>query len=230
MSASQNQSKSVQYVPKSMFQKNTRFSMDLCWFLVASCKRPTSNFMRPANVLLTFHIIQLLAFSTYFASDKPTKNPSKTRPKPLKNWCWKCAIFYHRIFRVGASILEPLGAPSWNQVGHFGLQKLWWAPSWAILSWMSCKNDVLVGSGLDFKGPGPRFRKAQERFFEVLAILNGKCGGPPVIPLGGLSLNTIHACPNTCAHDSCPHFWGRMGSDLISHDLIWFPTIGSDFP
>ncbi len=55
---------------------------------------------------------------------KPTKNLSKTTSEPFQNRCQKCVVFRHRFFRVSASILKPLGPPTWSQVGHFGLKQL----------------------------------------------------------------------------------------------------------
>ena len=51
----------------------------------AWCKSRTSKFVRPANVLLTFHTIHLFALGMHFGSKKPTKNLSKTRSEPFKN-------------------------------------------------------------------------------------------------------------------------------------------------
>ena len=97
--------------------KNMRFFMDFGCFLVACCKSRTSNFMRPRSVLLAFHNNQVFAFGMRFWSKKPTKNLSKTRPEPFKNRCRKRVVFQHRFFQVSASILEPLGPPTWSQVG-----------------------------------------------------------------------------------------------------------------
>ena len=68
-----------------------------------------------------------------FRSKKPTKNPSKTRPEPLQNRCWKCVVFQHRFFRVLASILEPLGPPTWSQVGLKTMKFRVWNPPPTIL-------------------------------------------------------------------------------------------------
>ena len=91
--------------------------MDFCSIFAACCKSRTSNFMRPRNVLLAFHKNQVFAFGMRSWSKKPTKNPSKTKPEPFKNRCRKWIVFQHRFFRVSASILEPLGLPTWTQVG-----------------------------------------------------------------------------------------------------------------
>ena len=53
-----------------------------------------------------------IAFGMPFGSEKPTKNPSKTRSEPFKNRCQKRVVFQHRFFEVLASIWEPLGPPS----------------------------------------------------------------------------------------------------------------------
>ena len=100
--------------------KNMRFFMGFCCFFVACCKSRTSNFMRPRSVLLAFHNNQVFAFGMRFWSKKPTKNQSKTTSEPFKNRCQKWVVFQHRFFRVSASILEPLGLPTWTQVGFFG--------------------------------------------------------------------------------------------------------------
>ena len=102
---------------KNDVPKNMRIFMDFCWIFVACCKSRTSKFMRPRNVLLAFHNNQVFAFGMRFWSKKPTKNLSKTRPEPFKNRCRKRIVFQHRFFQVSASILEPLGPPTWNQVG-----------------------------------------------------------------------------------------------------------------
>ena len=109
--------KSIQNASKIDVSKNMRFFMDFCWFLVACCKSRTSNFMRPAIVLLIFHTSQRFAIGTYFWSKKPTKNLPKTKSEPFKNRCKKRVVFQHRFFRVSGSILEPLGLPRWNQIG-----------------------------------------------------------------------------------------------------------------
>ena len=56
-----------------------------CSNFVACCKSRPSKFVRPANVLLTFHTLQLVAFSTYFGSEKPTQNLAKTTSEPLQD-------------------------------------------------------------------------------------------------------------------------------------------------
>ena len=57
----------------------------------------------------------------YFSSKKPSKNPSKMRSECLKTQCQKRAFFWHRLFRVLASILEGLQPPSWSQIDHLRL-------------------------------------------------------------------------------------------------------------
>ena len=82
--------KTPKTVPKSIRNRGSRNHAKFhrfCSNFVACCKSQTSKFVRPANVLLTFHTMQLFACSTYFGSEKPTKNPSKTTSEPLKNLC-----------------------------------------------------------------------------------------------------------------------------------------------
>ena len=43
------------------------------------------------------------------------------KSKSLKNQCQKRAFFWHRLFRVLASIWEGLWPPSWSQIGRPGL-------------------------------------------------------------------------------------------------------------
>ena len=57
----------------------------------------------------------------YFSSKKSSKNPSKMRSERLKTQCQKRAFFWHRLFRVLASILEGLQPPSWSQIDRLGL-------------------------------------------------------------------------------------------------------------
>ena len=64
---------------------------------------------------------------------KASKNPSKTRSEPLKNRCQKHLVFQRLFSRVSVSIWEPLGPPSWSQVGHFGTKKLIGGALWAPL-------------------------------------------------------------------------------------------------
>ena len=97
--------------------KNVWFFRDFYLIFVVCCRRRTSKFMRPRNVLLAFHKNRMFAFGKHLGPEKPTKNRSKTRPEPFKNRCWKHAVFQQRILGVRASILEPVGPPSWNQVG-----------------------------------------------------------------------------------------------------------------
>ena len=97
---------------KNDVPKNMRIFMDFYSIFVACCKSRTSNFMRPANVLLIFHTNQRFAIGPYFWSKKPTKNLPKTKSEPFKNRCKKRVVFQHRFFQVSASILEPLGPPT----------------------------------------------------------------------------------------------------------------------
>ena len=96
----------------------------------------------------------------------------KIEAQTLKNRRWICAAFLHRFFRVWASILKPLGPPTWSQVGHLGLKKLNALPLWILLNWMSFKNCVLESSELDFGAPGPRFWRVWEWFFQVLVVMS----------------------------------------------------------
>ena len=97
-----------------------RFSIDFCRLL----QKPNHDFVRMAIVFLGFYTIDAFACGIRFGSHNRAKNPSKTRSEPFKNRCQKYVVFYHRFFRVSASILEGLGPPSWSQVGRFGPQKL----------------------------------------------------------------------------------------------------------
>ena len=119
---SQNRPKTL---PKSIqirgSRKDAKFHR-FCSNFVACCKSRPSKFVRPANVLLTFHTIHLLTFSTYLGSEKPSKNPRKTMPEPFQNRCQKRVVFQHRFFRVWGSILEPLGLPRWSQLSVLGSQ------------------------------------------------------------------------------------------------------------
>ena len=99
----------------------------------------------------------MFAFGMRFWSKKLTKNPSKTRPESLKNRCRKRIVFQHRFFRVSASILEPLGVPTWTQFGSFGPKKIPRLPFFYPLKLDVLKNGVLEGSGLDFGASGARF-------------------------------------------------------------------------
>ena len=100
-----------------------------------------------------------------FWSKKPTKNPSKTTSEPFKNRGRKRVVSQHRFFKVSASILEPLGPPTWSQVGHFGLKTRRRLPVWTVLQPTSFKNSVLEASGLDFGGPGAQFWRVLGQYF-----------------------------------------------------------------
>ena len=52
---------------------------------------------------------------------KSFKNPFKMKLEHLKNRCQKHILFWYRLFRILASILEGLGPPSWSQIGRLGL-------------------------------------------------------------------------------------------------------------
>ena len=104
--------------------KNMRFFIDFGSKFDACCKSQHQKNVRPRNVLLTFHTFRLITFRMHFWSQKPTKNLPKTTSEPSKNRCRKRVVFQHRFFRVLASILEPLGPPTWSQVGNFGLKTL----------------------------------------------------------------------------------------------------------
>ena len=87
------------------------FFIDFGPILDACRKGRPLIFAGRAIVLLAFYTIQGFAFYIHFRSEKPTENPSKMRPEPLKNRCRKRIGFLHRFFRVLASIWEPLGPP-----------------------------------------------------------------------------------------------------------------------
>ena len=160
--------------------------MDFCWFLVACCKSRTSNFMRPRNVLLAFHNNRVFAFGLRFWSKKPTKNLPKTRPEPFKNRCRKRVVFQHRFFQVSASILEPLGPPTWNQVGSKTYFSQGGTLFFSPLKLNVFKNGVSDGSDIDFGGSWPRFWKLQvsildgsgidfSKFSSVFGFMSSKC-------------------------------------------------------
>ena len=96
--------------------KNMQFWIEFCLFFVGCCRSQHKKNVRPHSVLLAFHTIQCFACCMHFWFKKPIKNPSKTRPEPLKNRCYKCGVFQHRFLQVSASILEPLEPPTCSQV------------------------------------------------------------------------------------------------------------------
>ena len=65
--------------------------------------------------------------------------------------------FLTSFFRVWASILEPLGPPSWSQVGSKSKNHSTCLPLWTLLSQRSFQNGVLEGSWVDFGAPWARF-------------------------------------------------------------------------
>ena len=85
--------KSSQNAFKIAFPKNMRFCIDFWWIFVASCKSQTLKFVRPRSVSWAFHTIQVFAFCMHFRSEKPTKNPSKTKSERWKNRCQKRVVF-----------------------------------------------------------------------------------------------------------------------------------------
>ena len=97
--------------------KNIRFFIEFCSknaFLQQRRHRFRIGF---SNTFCLSGTFLRIAFRMHFGSKKPTKNQSKTTSEPFKNRCQKCVVFQHRFFRVSASILEPLGPPTWSQVG-----------------------------------------------------------------------------------------------------------------
>ena len=108
--------------------------LDFCPILDACREGRPLIFAGRAIVLLAFYTIQGFAFYIHFRSEKPTENPFKMRPKPLKNRCRKRAVFQHRFFRVLASILEPLGPSSWSYVGSKSFPKVFPQAPGAFLS------------------------------------------------------------------------------------------------
>ena len=82
----------------------------------AKCFKPSKNY--GFVVLRAYQQCALVGAQTMKkCSKKPTENPSETKSEPSQNQCQKCIVFYHRFFRVSASILEGLGPPTWSQVG-----------------------------------------------------------------------------------------------------------------
>ena len=112
--------------PKSMFQKTWICLMHF-WYVFHFCYvRFLKNINFPLGKLMFLRFLLKTHFCNFrtFFFEKLPKNPSKTKPGRLKNRCQKYVVFRHEFFRVLISILEPLGPPSWSQVGYFGLKKL----------------------------------------------------------------------------------------------------------
>ena len=103
--------------------KNIRFFIEFCSKNALLQQRQHRFRIGFSNTFCLSGTFLRIAFRMHFGSKKPTKNQSKTTSEPFKNRCQKCVVFQHRFFRVSASILEGLGAPTWSQVGYFGLQK-----------------------------------------------------------------------------------------------------------
>ena len=76
-------------IHKIALPENMHFIIDFCLNFDACGQSRTSEFVRPASVLLAFHTIQLFAFGMHLGSEKPTKNLPKTRSEPSKNGCQK---------------------------------------------------------------------------------------------------------------------------------------------
>ena len=74
--------------------------------------------------------------------------------------CW----FLTSIFSCFGLDLEPLGLPRWSQVGSKSKEIWSGCGLGSLLKFMSLKNDILEGSGLDFGSPGPRFGRSEAQF------------------------------------------------------------------
>ena len=122
---------------KSMSQKTCDFSSIFTRKMLC-CNSADIDFSLVFTMFFACRTLFSKSLSAWiFGRKKPTKNPSKTRPEPLQNRCWKCVVFQHRFFRVLASILEPLGPPTWSQVGHFGPKIFLQWIFWRVLRYMS---------------------------------------------------------------------------------------------
>ena len=153
------------------------------WYVFHFCYvRFLKNINFPLGKLMFLRFLLKTHFCNFrtFFFEKWPKNPSKTKPGRLKNRCQKYVVFRHRFFRVLVSISEPLGPPSWSQVGHFGLKKLGGAPSWAFLElpgWIleapRLAISVLEASRLDFGGSKPRFWSVQHWISATFAHIFG---------------------------------------------------------
>ena len=103
--------KSTQNASQNDVPKSMRFFMDFGWHFVACCKGRCGIRTIIYSVLLTFHAIQYFACRLHLRSEKLTKNPPKTTSEPFKNRCRKRVVFWHRFFRLSASIWGSLGPP-----------------------------------------------------------------------------------------------------------------------
>ena len=109
--------KSIQNAFKIDVSKNMRFFIEFCSKNALLQQRRHRFRIGFSNTFCLSGTFLRIAFRMHFGSKKPTKNQSKTTSEPFKNRCQKCVVFQHRFFRVSASILEPLGPPTWSHVG-----------------------------------------------------------------------------------------------------------------
>ena len=152
-------SKPSQNPSKIDVPKNMQFFIDFCSNFDACCKSQHQKNVRPRSVLLAFHTIRLFACGMHFWSKKPTKNPPKTRSEAFRNRCRKRVVFQHRFFRLSDSILEPLGPPTWSQVGRLELPAPFQKPP---------KSNLLGRCAQDAAQEGARWlpRSPRRRFFD----------------------------------------------------------------
>ena len=90
-----------------------------CWFFqykMALGRFSSNSFSHPYSVQNTYQ--------------KTSQNEVRAMKKSMLNMC----CFLTSIFRVWASILKPLGPPTWSQVGHLGLKILNALPFWILLN------------------------------------------------------------------------------------------------
>ena len=76
--------KSSQNASENDVPTDMGFFIDFCPILDACRKGRPLIFAGRAIVLLAFYTIQGFAFYIHFRSEKPTENPSKMKPEPLK--------------------------------------------------------------------------------------------------------------------------------------------------
>ena len=114
--------------------KNMRFFIEFCSKNALLQQRQHRFRIGFSNTFCLSGTFLRIAFRLHFGSQKPTKNQSKTRPEPFKNRCQKHVVFQHPFFWLQAPIFEPLGPPTWSQVGHLASKKLLRTPPWTILS------------------------------------------------------------------------------------------------
>ena len=118
---------------KSTSQKTCDFSSNFARKMLC-CNSADIDFVLVFPILFACRALFFESlFECILVPKKPTKNQSKTTSEPFKNRCQKCVVFQHRFFRVSASILHPLGTPTWSQVGHFGYQRGRMRPSKSFL-------------------------------------------------------------------------------------------------